>query len=209
MIKSNAMEIKTRFLKPSYNTAMTMMRGSIAMVVRLAKNEPCVAPSSKTKAKTRITSEKSDERFEGPPCGQSLEEVPGKNQEEFRPVSDANDASKEQNDTETLGREVEKNETIKTLSAKAKNRAGRRVSADAVESVMNDPKKARAAKRTLEDRELGRFVAPEKKETSANKIKARILGHRTEGRRDAKKPGYKTNRWSKCLATKLRRMMNR
>ena len=45
MIKSNAMEIKTRFLKPSYNTAVTMMRGSIAMVVRLAKNEPCVALS--------------------------------------------------------------------------------------------------------------------------------------------------------------------
>ena len=66
MIKTNAKEIKTRFLKPSYNTAVTMMRGSIAMVVRMAKNESCVASPSKMKVqtRTRVTSEKSDEGFE-------------------------------------------------------------------------------------------------------------------------------------------------
>ena len=120
MIKSNAMEIKTRFFKPSFNTAVTMMRGSFAMVVKLAKNEPCIAPPNKTKA--------TEYRQEFGKTPESTGGIP----EEIKQRSDDEITSKDENDIGNLDRDVERNGDIRTLSAKAKNRAGRRVSADAV-----------------------------------------------------------------------------
>ena len=203
-IKTNAKEIKTRFLKPSYNTAVTMMRGSIAMVVRMAKNESCVASPSKMKVqtRTRVTSEKSDEGFEGPPDRQLLEEILAKVPGKIHQRDDANDTSKEENDIEILNVKVEEKADVENLSDKAENRAVQGTSAGVLDSVKSDPKKTGAAKRKLEDRDLGRFVAPERKEPSTNKIKARILGHEAEGRKDAKKPGYATKQMVRELNDK-------
>ena len=103
------MESKIKFFKPSFNAAMTMMRGSYAMVVKLA------FPSI-------VEAEKLPETGEVPA---TFRQAAGKIPEKFRQKDedDASDASKSRNDIKILSDKVEEETDVEILSAKAENRA--------------------------------------------------------------------------------------
>ena len=70
---------------------------------------------------------------------------------------------------------------------------------------MSNSEKTRTAK-LLEDRDLGRFVAPgsgeDSEDTSQNKIKARILSPRAEEGRNQEMLGYRTKQLVTSLSDK-------
>ena len=121
---------------------------------------------------------------------------------------DANKASKVETSIKALDKEVEKIIDIKILSDKTEKRAGQEISAGVPGSVMSDSEKAGTANTTLEDGELGVIVAPMKKEeskdTSANQIEARILGHGVEEGRGTKMSGYNAEQPAEILSVKAR-----
>ena len=120
MIKTNVMEIKTRFFQPSFNAAVTKMRGSYAMVVKLAKNEPCVTtPNENRAAEFWQDSGKIPAAFR-----QSSGKIPEKFQQEIKEVIEQyrQESGEEASDAAIRVRNVEEEKPIDKVLSQGKAR---------------------------------------------------------------------------------------
>ena len=157
---ANIMEGKTKFFKFSFNTAMSKIRGSCAVMAKL------VLPSIVEAEKLPEIGEVSTTYWA------SIVGNPEENRQSIE-IS-----------TEALDSEVERTIGTKILSTKAKTRAEQGTSAGVLDSVKSELEQTGAVNTTLREGRFKKIVAPVKKEDSnesfKKEIKARIPNQRVE-----------------------------
>ena len=115
--------------------------------------------------------------------------------------------NKTKEDVKDLNKEIRRIKDVEILSVKADTRAVQGISAGVPDSITSDPEIARVARKMLEDRRLGRIIAPGKiegsRETSEDKIKAEILDVKVREGIEAKVPGYNAEQPATILSDKV------
>ena len=127
---------KIKFLKFSFNTAMSKMRGSCAVMAKLVS--PSIVEAEKLPETGEIPTTHRASTIENP--------------DQVRQNIEAS--------IKALDREVERIVDTKILSAEAETGAVQGTSAGVLDSVKSDPEKSGTVAKTLEDGGLGRFIAP-------------------------------------------------